>query len=112
MTPWKEFTTENLVDVPESPGVFLLARGAENTRYVGRSNRDLATTLRGFLDKGYSHFRWVKVPWEKEAYEMQCRLYHHEGGKKRLDNKEHPVSQDPRHSQCEIACMPVGMCEI
>lgn len=111
MTPWKEFTSENIDTVPESLGVFLLARGEGNISYVGRADQNLRESLRAFLNQGYSHFQWVKVPWLKEAFEMQCRLYHHEGGRKRLDNKEHPFTNDPHYSLCQIACVPVGMCE-
>lgn len=111
MTPWKEFTAENIESVPESLGVFLLARGEGNISYVGRADQNLRTSMKSFLNAGYTHFQWVKVPWEKEAYEMQCRLYHHEGGRKKLDNKDHPISADPRHAMCSIACVPSGLCE-
>lgn len=111
MTPWMEYNSVNLGEVPSGIlGVFQLARGEEKVVYIGRADRCLAETLKGF--EGYTHFQWVKVPWTKEGFEMQCRLYHHYGGCKVLDNKEHPSPPPGKFWNCAIHCTPVGMCPV
>ena len=112
MSPWIEFDEKTLEKVPESLGVFLLARGEGNIAYVGRADDNLRMTLCGFQGKVYTHFCFVRLPWTKEAFEMQCRLYHHEGGKRRLDNTEHPMGPSPKMNMCLINAIPLGLCDV
>lgn len=113
MSPWTEFTRENVNNVPESVmGVFQLSRGESNIAYVGRADEDLRDEILKYLDKGYTHFQWVPLPWVRETYEMQCRLYHHAGGRKRLDNVDHPYPPEGKFWQCAVSAMPPAMCEV
>ena len=111
MTPWNEFNETEIEKIPECMGVFQLARGPGKVAYVGRSDESLSKALRKFLSEGYTHFQWVRLPWPKEAFEMQCRLYHHEGGKQKLENTEHPQPSTLHNTQCVISCQPVAQCK-
>jgi hypothetical protein len=114
MTAWIEFTKENVQTVPEGLlGVFQLARGEDHIAYVGRAdNANLRECIMEMLDKGYSHFQYANLPWTKETYEMHCRLYHHAGGRNRLDNLDHPYPPEGKHLQCPMSAVPPAMCEI
>lgn len=113
MTPWTEFTEKNLKNIPENfLGVFQLSRGAGNIAYVGRADENLRACIQSFLNKGYTHFQWVQVPWTKEGYEMHCRLFHHAGGIKRLDNSEHPYPPMDKSWTCKMSVKPAAMCDL
>lgn len=113
MSPWTEFTPEKMHSVPNSVlGVFQLARGEANVAYVGRADQDLQDSLKDCLDKGYTHFQWVQVPWTKEGFEMQCRLYHFSGGSKRLDNAEHPYPPEGKNWLCRMSGKPAALCDL
>ncbi|MCO5142659.1 MAG: hypothetical protein M9962_06175 [Oligoflexia bacterium] len=113
MTPWTEFTEENVLrEIPkEMLGVFQLSKNGEKISYVGRSDADLRDELKKFLGKGYGFFQWVQLPWTKETFEMHCRLYHHAGGREQLDNEDHPVSSDVKQSCCPLTLQPSSLCE-
>ena len=113
MTPWTTYTQENIHKIPEGLlGVFQLARGEANIAYVGRADRDLRSSLQEHLNQGYTHFQWVQLPWTKETFEMHCRLYHHGGGKKRLDNIDHPFPPEGKLWQCPVSSTTPAMCEL
>lgn len=113
MSPWQELQKEKLESIPvNTPGVFQLARGAGNIAFIGRSDADLRTALSAYLEKGYTHFQWVQVPWSKEAYEMQCRLYHFAGGNQRLDNEDHPYPPENKNSPCRMSGKPAALCDL
>lgn len=113
MTPWTIFNQQNVNLIPEGLlGVFQLARGEANIAYVGRADRDLRQSVSEHLDQGYTHFQWVQLPWTKETYEMQCRLYHHAGGKRRLDNLDHPHPPEGKSNRCPISATTTAMCEL
>ena len=112
MTPWTEFNEQNIASVPEGIlGVFQLSRGEGAIAYVGRSDTELKSTLRSFIGKGYTHFKWTHVPWTKEGFEMSCRLFHHAGGKKRLDNADHPYPPEGKFWKCTVSSHTPSMCE-
>lgn len=113
MTPWTAFTREEVLKVPANMlGVFQLARGEANIAYVGRADDDLRARLLEHLEKGYTHFQWLGLPWVKETYEMHCRLYHHAGGKKRLDSSDHPFPPDGKVKMCPVSSQPPALCEL
>lgn len=113
MTHWEPFTRENVDLVPVGLlGVFQLARGEGNIAFVGRSDSDLHASLLDHLNKGYTHFQWVQLPWVKETFEMHCRLYHHAGGRKRLDNPDHPYPQEGRVCACPVSATTPAQCEL
>ena len=111
MSPWAEFNQVAIDKVPECLAVFLLGRGEGNVAFVGRADENLRKSLSEYIGKGYTHFRYVRVPWLKEGFEMQCRLYHHEGGRRRLDNTEHPQGPTTKMSLCEVSAQTIGMCD-
>ena len=112
MTPWTAFTRENVQKVPDGLlGVFQLAKGEANIAFVGRADDNLRDCLMEMLDKGYSHFQWVQLPWVKETYEMHCRLYHHAGGRKKLDNVDHPYPPEGKLWPCHMSSTTPAMCE-
>jgi hypothetical protein len=112
MSPWTPFTKENVQKVPEGLlGVFQLSKGEANISYVGRADDNLRDSLLEQLDKGYTHFQWVQLPWTKETFEMQCRLYHHGGGRRKLDNIDHPYPPEGKLWKCTVSSDTPAMCE-
>src|SRR5687768_6602142 len=112
MSPWTDFTQENVNRVPEGIlGVYQLAKNGSSIAYVGRADDDVRHRLQEKLSKGYSHFQWVQVPWTKETFEMHCRLYHHAGGRKQLDNKDHPYPPEGKLWRCTVSTLTPSMCE-
>jgi len=112
MTHWTPYTQENVQKVPEGLlGVFQLSKGDGNIDFVGRADTNLRAGLLEMLDKGYKEFQWVQLPWVKETYEMHCRLYHHGGGRKKLDNVDHPYPPDGKPWMCAISSTTPAMCE-
>ena len=114
MTHWEAFTAENVKKVPESIlGVFQLSKdGDENISYVGRADDNLRDRLMEQLGKGYTHFQWVHLPWVKETFEMHCRLHHHGGGLKKLDNLDHPYPPEGKLWQCPVSSQTPSVCDI
>ncbi|MGZ3650392.1 MAG: DUF7508 domain-containing protein [Bdellovibrionota bacterium] len=112
MTPWTPFTRENVQKVPDGLlGVFQLSRGEQKISYVGRADVNMRESLSEMLDKGYTEFQWVQLPWTKETFEMHCRLYHHGGGRKKLDNTDHPYPPEGKLWQCTVSTATPSMCD-
>lgn len=98
--------------VPESLlGVFQLSRGEANIAFVGRADLDMRQSLLAMLDKGYTHFQWTQLPWTKETFEMNCRLYHHAGGRRRLDNSDHPYPPEGKFWSCTVSAVSPSICD-
>jgi len=113
MTPWIELNEQNLAAIPDNIlGVFQLSRNANDIIYVGRSDLNIKEALKEFIGKNYTHFQWTQVPWEKEAFEMNCRLFHHAGGMKKLDNADHPYPPEGKFWKCTLSSQPPAMCEL
>lgn len=113
MTPWTPLTKENVQNVPEGLiGVFQLSKGEANIAYVGRADTSLRDDLAGMLGKGYSYFQWVQLPWTKETFEMHCRLFHHGGGLRTLDNPEHPYPPEGKLWRCPVSTETPAMCDL
>ena len=111
MTPWQELNAKNLHRVPKNIlGIFQLAKEVDKIAYVGRADADLHDSLEGFLSTDYRYFQWVRVPWTKEGFEMQCRLYHHGGGRS-LENSTHPFPPQGEAWNCPLSCKPAAICE-
>jgi hypothetical protein len=113
MSPWNEFTPENVRSIPEGLlGVFQLSRGGADIAFVGRADADLCSSLSEMLEHGYTHFQWVQLPWTKETFEMQCRLFHHAGGLKQLENLDHPYPPEGKLWQCPVSARSPASCEL
>lgn len=107
------FTREYVQKVPENMlGVFQLSKSGEVIAYVGRADSDLRQSLMEMLDKGYQQFQWVQLPWIRETYEMQCRLFHHAGGRTKLDNVDHPYPPEGKLWSCRVSSQTPAMCEL
>lgn len=112
MSPWTELKEENLVSVPSGVcGVFQLGREPGKIVYVGRADASLRDSLREFLNKGYGFFQWVQVPWTKESYEMQCRLYHYASRFSKIDNQEHPYPPEGMNWKCNLSTKSPFQCD-
>ena len=71
-------------------GVYVLSArvgGDINVRRVVRSDDDLASALKEFVGL-YSHFSCASATSPRNAYEMECELFHAE---KPPENTSHPV---------------------
>ncbi len=113
MSPWTEFTQENVSRVPDGIlGLFQLSKGEANISFVGRADDDLRTRLAEHLGQGYTHFQWVQLPWTKETFEMHCRLYHHGGGNKKLDNVDHPYPPEGKLWRCPVSTTSPSLCDL
>jgi len=91
---------------PYVPGVFATGytkeTGAFVVRYIGRSDSDVRAELKA---QGYdetARFKWIEAPSQREAFEMQCRLYHDFGGSAVLENEDHPDRPTGNNWQCPV----------
>lgn len=93
-----------------SIGVYILCvinnDGTIKPRYVGRSDNDLNKRLHDHEKENYTHFMYLHAGSIKDAFEMECRLFHMYGQEIILDNKKHP---DRPEQWINLSC-PV--CEI
>jgi hypothetical protein len=76
-------------------GVYLLGvinnDGTIKPKYVGRSDNNLNKRLHDHEKENYPHFMYHYAGSIKDAFEMECRLYHLYGGDAdHIDNKIHP----------------------
>jgi len=71
------------------------------TRYVGRAEKqDLRDRIKDWKEE-YSGFKFAYASTKKDAYLMECELYHELGGLKgKLDNKQHPDAPDGTNWKC------------
>ena len=90
-----------------SAGNYALGRVQENGNgfcvlYVGRSDKDLARELRGWVGEKARYkafiFSYARDP--KTAFEKECENFHDFGGTERLDNAGHPQRPAETDWQC------------
>ncbi len=74
-----------------SIGVYILADGSNQARYVGRSDENLRQRLKGWAGRYSSfYFEYARLP--MEAFLRECELFHKYGGDEgALDNRAHPA---------------------
>ena len=91
------------------PAIFLLRRIEETPKYayyralIGRTDGNLAETLKQWLDSDYRVFSFQYVGSTDEAFQQQCTLWHQlEGSDGKLDNKRHPEPNDGQIIQCPV----------
>jgi hypothetical protein len=85
----------------KSAGVYVLSaleEGVANVRRVGRSDDDVAEALRDSIGL-YSHFAFVYAASPKDAYEIECELYH---SLRPPENPIHPVKPDENAGVCPV----------
>lgn len=95
----------NLVDVyitKVAPGVYVLSRDGKVAHYVGRSDIDVGARVKQSSSEkaGYTHFWFEYAPSPKEAYDMECELYHKYSPP---DNINHPAAPLGTNWRCPIA---------
>jgi hypothetical protein len=83
-------------------GVYVLgplrADGHLTVKFIGRSDGDLAGGLRRHTDK-YDAFGFARAGSAMEAFEMECRLFHHF---EPVDNATHPTRLAESDWKCPI----------
>ena len=89
-----------------APGVYVMgplrADGHLTVKLTGRSDADLAAALRRHTDK-YEAFGFARAGSTPEAFEMECRLYHHF---EPVDNPAHPDPPPQSDWRCPICQSP------
>jgi hypothetical protein len=83
-------------------GVYVLdgsASGPFNVDYVGRSDDDVAGRLL-FWVGSYRYFRAVYCSSAKEAFELECTVYH---SLNPINNKAHPARPAGTNYPCPVA---------
>ena len=81
-------------------GVYLLYNSRSGpVRYVGMST-ELADRLKDYTGQ-YSYFQYEDQSNQTEAYKREAGLYHHHGGKQKLDNENHPA-RPHRRVKCPV----------
>lgn len=81
---------------------YVNAKGTFIVQYVGRSDSDVNAELKARLSSKYKKFKYSYATSAKAAFEKECRNYHAFGGKKELDNKNHPGRPDGTNWECPI----------
>ena len=76
-------------------------------RYVGRSDNDIKGRLKSWVGKevSYKHFEFSYAPSCRKVFNKECKNYHDFGGKKGLDNEQHPISPDGTDWKCAVCGM-------
>lgn len=89
-------------------GVYVLDNSTDSPfkfQYVGRSDDDLPGRLRKWIGK-YRYFKFDYSSSAKDAFEMECRLYHEN---KPPDNTIHPDRPDGTNYKCPVSgCRSLG----
>jgi hypothetical protein len=104
--------TEEIIDkfVENKVGNYALgvaAKGIFAVKYVGRSDTNINSRLKGHLDESYAHFEFTYTSNPIAAYQKECRDYHAfiDAGKK-LDNDIHP--RKPKDAPKDLKCSICG----
>ena len=91
------------------PAVFLLRRIEETPKYahyrafIGRTDGNLAETLKQRLGSDYRVFSFQYVESTDAAFTQQCTIWHQlEGPDGKLDNKGHPEPNDGQVIRCPV----------
>ena len=94
------------------PAVFLLRRIEETPKYahyrafIGRTDGNLADTLKQWLGSDYRVFSFQYVESTDAAFRQQCAIWHQlEGPAGKLDNEQHPEPNDGQVIRCPV-CSP------
>ena len=91
------------------PAVFLLRRIEETPEYahyrafIGRTDGNLAGTLKQWLSSDYRVFSFQYVESTDEAFRQQCTMWHQlEGPNGKLDNERHPEPNNRQVIRCPV----------
>lgn len=94
-----------------TPGNFAIGYVKENgafvTRFVGRSDSDVAAELRRHETDSSTKFKWSSAPSVLAAFEKQCRNFHDFGGYNALENEDHPEPPNGMNWKCPF-CDELG----
>ena len=91
------------------PAVFLLRRIEETPKYahyrafIGRTDGNLADTLKQWLGSDYRVFSFQYVESTDAAFRQQCTMWHQlEGPAGKLDNEQHPEPNGGQVIRCPV----------
>lgn len=91
------------------PAVFLLRRVEETPKYahyralIGRTDGNLAKTLKRWIDSDYRVFSFQYVESTHAAFRQQCTMWYElDGPNGKLDNERHPEPDDGQVTRCPI----------
>lgn len=89
--------------VPQSIGAYAL--GSQGSKlftvlYIGRSDVNLRDRLLQHVGERYTHFKFMPIYTQEDAFYKECHLYHDFGENSLLDNKEHPARPVGTDYQC------------
>ena len=91
------------------PAIFLLRRIEVTPKYVhyralvGRTDHNLAETLKGWLGSDYRVFSFQYVESADEAFRQHCTMWHQlEGPDGKLDNQRHPEPDNGQTIRCPV----------
>ena len=94
------------------PAVFLLRRIEETPEYahyralIGRTNGNLAETLKQWINSDYRVFSFQYVESTESAFRQQCTMWHElDGPDGKLDNEGHPEANEGQTIRCPV-CSP------
>ena len=91
-----------------SPGTYVLGNtrsdGQFEVQYVGRADGNIRERISDYVNAGkYREFKFSYARSAEEAFEQECRLYHHHGGPDGfLDNDIHPDHPNEMKLRCPV----------
>ena len=108
MTLAGPFSLDNVFDevVHDSPGVYVLSRNALHPHYIGRSDSSIRTRIpqSAAAGSGYLVFWFGYAPSPKEAYQLECLLFHKY--ERHIDNSIHPAVPVGAYWRCPVVGCP------
>lgn len=90
-----------------SPGVYALERenssGTFIVNYVGRSDDNVNSRLKDWVDSKYLRFKFCYFGSAKLSFEKECHIWHDFGGSDgKMDNERHPQRPQGTNWQCPV----------
>lgn len=79
-----------------------MKNGSFVPKYVGRSDNDLNTRLKDYIDTKYKRFKFMYQTSKRNAFIKECENYH--DFIDQLDNKNHPRKPDNAKWICPRNC--------
>jgi len=91
----------DLLVIPERPGVYGVSNTPESPTYIARSDADLSIALKHWINK-YKFFWFDYALSPKEAYVLECKAFHKQNTKSKLENKLHPGPPENIKLKCPV----------
>jgi hypothetical protein len=85
-----------------SPGAYILSRDGRHAFYVGRSDVDVGSRIKQSAQEQGCPFFWFEYTTSpRDAYRLECELWHKYGGPP-LGNENHPPVPAGTYWRCPI----------